>query len=521
MIDARTDAIGETLVARVAIIGAGAAGLSLARRLAAKMDGVLLVEAGNRALDGATQGLAAGRSIGIPYYDLLATRLRFYGGTTNHWAGYCRSQSPLDWEARPDLGILPWPVDGAVMQPYLSEAARIVGIRDTFFDQPGLIAGKGRPADQIIENRPGFSGTVETRTFQLAPKLRLGKDLWPELEKLAGLKQVLNLNAVEIIPGPGRDIAGIRARTTTGKEVMIKADAYVIACHGIENARLLLNSTARDPSGVGNRTGKVGLHFSEHPALVFGAIVPGPGFASVYDEEENKAVNLDVHLSLSERTMRERGVLNYYCRLLPRYSGDDVRTAMGQLAASFFQPFDPAILSDIRIALSDPGGAANELVRRVAPSMVRPRVYYLRHRFEQAPNVRSRVVLSDRKNAIGQRQADLDWQFSDLDIKTMQVGTESVIREMSALGFGRVSMEPVTRAVIERNARGTHHQMSTTRMAERPEDGVVDFNARVHEHDNLYVAGSSVFPHPGDAAPTITLMAMAMRLGDHLLDRFA
>ncbi|MFQ3595790.1 MAG: FAD-dependent oxidoreductase [Sphingomonadaceae bacterium] len=521
MLDARTDQVAERLTARIAIIGAGAAGLTLAERLSRRMDGVLLVESGGMAIDGATQALAAGRSLGVRYFDLLSTRLRLYGGTTNHWTGFCRVHSPIDFEGRPELGVLPWPVRRADMEPYLRAAAELFGIDSRFDDQAAIVASRGLDPAQLIERHPDFSGAIVTRSFQLTERLKLGEVLGDTLAARPGLTQVLNLNAVEVVPGNGRRIAFVRARTTTGKEVEIRADTFVLACHGIENARKLLNSTARAPEGVGNATGNVGRHFSEHGAFVHSTMIPAAGFREVYDYDLATSRRLDVHLALPAETMRANGVLNYYCRLVPRYSEPGVHQAMDRLWKSFLEPFRPAMLADMRTVLSDLPGAVNEAFGKLRPQWQRPSFYLLRHRFEQAPNPDSRVVLSSRRNALGQREADLDWQFRDLDLRTVEVGIDTAIRELSALGFGRVAKEPLSRAVLEARVNGTHHQMGTTRMSADPKDGVVDGNGRVHEHDNLYIAGSSVFPNPGDGGPTIMLVAMAMRLADHLAGQHA
>jgi choline dehydrogenase-like flavoprotein len=518
MLDARTDKVGNRLTARVVILGAGAAGLNIARRLGAKADGILLVEAGGLNIEGKTQGLFAGRSVGIRYFDLLATRLRYYGGTSNHWSGYCRAHSPIDYMARPEIGILPWPVDHAVLKPYLTEMAGILGISADFFDDPAIIRRAGFDPAARIETMDGFSGAVETRTFQFAPRPRLGKTLRPELDSLPGLTQVLNLNAVELVQDKAGRIQWVRARTTTGKEVEIRADHYVLACHGIENARVLLSSTSQSPDGVGNRHGHVGRHFSEHATVTTSTLIPSRNFPDIYDFDRVKQRGIDVHMSLSEASMRKNGVLNNYVRFVRADAGGG-RRALRNLADSFFSPFDAEVAEDLRTVLADMPSVAGAALRKVWPESRWLTSYELRHRFEQAPNAKSRVVLSSRRNAIGQPEADLDWQINDLDVKTVTVGRDLVAREISALGLGRVQMAPITRSSIERGLSGTHHQMGTTRMAERPEDGVVDFDCRVHGVDNLYVAGSSVFPHPGDGSPTIMLMAMALRLADHLLDR--
>lgn len=520
ILDARTAAVGPRLNARIAVIGGGAAGIMLARRLAGKMDGVVLVESGGRAQEGPTQRLTAGRSIGIPYYDLMATRLRFYGGTTNHWSGYCRIAQPFDHEARPDLGILPWPISLEQLRPYLAEAGRTLAISTDFENIPAIFRQNGFDPSQMIENRKDYSGALDTRLSQIVKFRKLGPVTEASVAALPGLRRVFYLNAVDIVQA-GKRIDHIKARTLDGKQVEVRADAYVIACHGIENARLLLESTSASPNGIGNQHGNVGRHFSEHFLVPYAKLLPSEAFPPLYDETRARATGVRPQLSISPDLMKKEGTLNAFARFFAYNSAPGTREALLALRRSVLQPFSAQVMADLRAAMQDPGGALNELAGSLNEGWKQPYRYDCVLRVEQAPNPLSRVVLSNRRNALGQREADLDWQINALDLHTVNVARDTMVREISAMGMGRMQLLPLERKDIEASMEGTHHQMGTTRMAQRPQDGVVDFDGRVHQVDNLYMAGSSVFPHPGDAGPTMTLMAMALRLGDHLMDRYA
>lgn len=519
ILDARTDAVGEKLTAKVVVLGAGASGLTVARKLGAHTDGVLLIDSGARTLEGQTQALAAGRSLAIRYWDLLATRLRYYGGTTNHWTGYCRPHVALDYEARPELGILPWPVDQAEMTRWIDEAARVLRIEAPFGDQPAALKSRNLDPRGMIENRPGFSGEIETRSFQITEILKLAGHHEAEIAALAGLRRVFNLNAVDIVPN-GRRIDHVTARTTTGKQVEIRGDVYVLCCHGIENARILLSSNSASAAGVGNAHGNVGRHFSEHGAIRHSFFLPSNDFPEIYNFGVVRRRRLDVHLALSEAKMRAENVLHSYVRFVPTTSFPRTRDALLRLRQSFLKPFDAQVGSDLQTLLGNLDEVAAGAIASVRPASRADDRFALIQRFEQAPNPLSRVVLSNRRNAIGQPQADIQWQLNDLDMRTIRVGYEAVAREVSALGLGRFQLEPLDRRTIESRIEGTHHQMGTTRMSARPEDGVVDFDGRVHDLDNLYIGGSSVFPHPGDGSPTINIIALALRLAEHLGGRF-
>ena len=121
-VDARTIPAGATLETDICIIGAGAAGIALAQEFAGLDMRVSILESGGREFDAETQQLGTGRNIGTPYFPLDAARLRYFGGTTNHWGGLCRPSNAIDFESRswvPDSG---WPLTKAELQPYYERA---------------------------------------------------------------------------------------------------------------------------------------------------------------------------------------------------------------------------------------------------------------------------------------------------------------------------------------------------------------------------------------------------------------
>ena len=148
---------------------------------------------------------------------------------------------------------------------------------------------------------------------------------------------------------------------------------------------------------------------------------------------------------------------------------------------------------------------------------------------EQAPNPESRVTLSDTKDALGLNRARVDWRLSGIDKRTQRVMTQTFAAEFGRLGLGRVRLadwlltdDDDWSEALGRDGgplEGTSHHMGSTRISGDPRRGVVDQDCRVHGIDNLYIAGSSVFPASGFANPTLTIVALALRLSDHLKGR--
>jgi choline dehydrogenase-like flavoprotein len=140
-------------------------------------------------------------------------------------------------------------------------------------------------------------------------------------------------------------------------------------------------------------------------------------------------------------------------------------------------------------------------------------------RTETAPDPANRVTLSDERDELGQPRARLQWRPGSAERTTVAQTMLLVAAEFGRLGVGRIRLNEL---LLEDDARWSEnlswfgHHMGTTRMSETPRTGVVDADCRVHGLDNLYIAGSSVFPTSSYANPTLTLLALSLRLADHL-----
>lgn len=160
------------------------------------------------------------------------------------------------------------------------------------------------------------------------------------------------------------------------------------------------------------------------------------------------------------------------------------------------------------------------LASRKFPSLVvkpRNQTYAIEVHSEQTPNRDSRISLSDQKDAFGMPRVKVDWRWLPLDIDTVRNTVQALGEDLAAAGIGRVRFDPaaIEREMLRDGAVGGHH-VGTTRMAEDPAKGVVDRDCRVHGLDNLYIAGSAVFPTSGQANPTLLAIALALRLADHV-----
>jgi choline dehydrogenase-like flavoprotein len=136
---------------------------------------------------------------------------------------------------------------------------------------------------------------------------------------------------------------------------------------------------------------------------------------------------------------------------------------------------------------------------------------------EQIPNPDSRVRLRRERDALGMPLPELDWRLTDLDRAMLLKAMDHTAREVGAAGVGRMQIRIAEDGHdIMGVMSDSHHPMGTTRMHDDPRQGVVDRNCRIHGMANLYVAGASVFTNGGAACPTYNLVALAVRLADHV-----
>jgi len=513
-LNAAADELPATLQATVCIVGAGAAGITMARTLAGTGVDVLLVESGDMVMDGLTQGLFLGRQLGVPYFNLVSCRLRYFGGTTNHWGGYCRSNDPIDYEGRPELGLPQWPINQDDLAFYVTRAGDSLGLTNLHFSPRETVIESGLDAGTMVDD---ISSVLETKVIRIASRKRLGSEFKEELAAADNVRTILNLNVTHVqLNEEGTTVMHVDAKTLGGKTTRIQADRFVLCCHGIENPRLLMSSNDVQTNGIGNDNDLVGRYFMDHIHIFASRFIPSREFPRAYDFREALKYDLNANIGFKDDFLREKSLLQYYCRFNPIFVSDDTELALRNLKNNAMEPGNLSYLRDVATAMSEFTGAAKQTLKFADLLYSRPMYYELEHRLEQAPNPDSRVVLSNRLDALGNRIADLDWQINDLDVDTFQRGQVETGRELAALGWGRFEEETITRELVEKRIKGHYHQIGTTRMGNDPADSVVDRNCKVHSINNLYIGGSSVFPTAGYSGPTMVLIALAIRLAEHL-----
>ncbi|MDQ3226741.1 MAG: GMC family oxidoreductase [Chloroflexota bacterium] len=512
--DARTLESGTVLEGDLCIVGAGAAGLSMALEWVNSPLKVILLEGGGFDLEPAMQDLYRGDIIGQPYYPLEAARLHYFGGTTGHWAGFCSTYDAIDFEKRSWVPYSGWPIERKDLDPFYARAQGVLELGPYEYDAEYWM--KRDPALAPLALRPKV---VWTKMWQFSPPTRFGTKYRATIVNARNVHLYTYANVCEVEANDGLTaVRGLRVQTLGGKKYRVRARCYVLACSTIQNARLLLASNRQATTGLGNTHDLVGRYFMEHLEMPGGELVlakPQSTKMKIYALEFGRT-KARGELALSSQVQREHGLLNGTASLTPGALAEDVKSTFQfftpQLLAAFMEWEKGGRKGPLPMKAPEPPGT---LPAALSP----PRVFHLMTRQEQAPNPNSRVTLSTEKDALGMPRAKLDWQLTELDKRSIRIFYQLLGQELGRSGTGRVQIRDWLlsddRTWPSFLSGGWHH-MGTTRMHADPTQGVVDSDCRVHGLGNLYVAGAAVYPTAGSANPTLTLVALSLRLSDHL-----
>jgi len=516
------------LNADVVIIGGGAAGIAMARSLAEGRQKVIVLEAGELDYSDTCQQFAKGTTSGIPYFALDEARYRMLGGSTFRWGARTAPLKPLDYAERDWVKPSGWPIAPAELAPFYEQVYSLVDIQMPFgFDDDvwDFLATKPEKFDPALFQYNGF---------QFGKNLLFGSVYRDILKRADSIEVLLGAQVLNIATdAAGRHVDHLEVGHIGGARAKVRGRRYVLAAGGIENPRLLLLSDRVNPSGLANSSDTVGRYFMEHPTVSGGRILSDrlQHIVDIFSPGLIAGRLVEVALSLTPEEQRAERLLSAYARAAVVVDEGDATQAMRELLNNLRHRRLPYQLSwyqknkwltqRLATVMRDPFSIVSNTVRHALgqPKRFRLSSVYLELRTEQEPNPDSRVTLGQSLDAFGQRQAHLHWELTEQDKRTMRVLTQKVDGELRRLGLGHLEMAPwlaTDDLEFGPDLVGGHHHIGTTRMSADPAFGVVDANCRTHDIDNLFIAGSSVFPTAGFVNPTATLLALSLRLADHL-----
>ena len=489
-IDARTLDAATVLEPDLAIIGGGPAGISLALALADTKLNILLLESGGVNFDPQNQKLYTGAQTGRRYIALDAGRLRLLGGSTNHWGGWCRPLDAIDFERRDGMAHSGWPFPRTALDGYYPRAQKLVEAGPWLYDKAGPnMAALGAPLKL-------GDGGIYTSWFQFS-KTRdsnlptyFGHRYEDDLKRVAHIKPLLHANVTGIrLTRDAQRVDRLDVATLNGKHFTVKPRITVLACGGMENVRLLLASNDVMASGVGNQNDLVGRFFADNP-------IP-----------------------------RDVATLVSFAGPLAPYYGSNLALANGPILQATFAPTEAfrrargvtASLTTVEQPVElDETGTAAVITAAIALGVdaSNAKTYSLGCGMELLPDPERRLTLTGEKDALGLPRLKLSMRMAEADFTLYHDTLKELGRQLLSSGTGMLKIN--RRESWSENMDWGNHHLGTTRMHDDPKQGVVDADARVHGVGNLYVAGSSVFPTYSASNPTLNLIALTLRLANHL-----
>jgi choline dehydrogenase-like flavoprotein len=502
------------------IVGAGAAGITLALELEATRWRICLLEAGGSVYEAETQRLFEGEVIGEAYPPLRETRVGALGGSTTVWAGWCRPLEALDFEPRDWCDAGGWPFGLDQLRPYYARAHEICDLGAFDYDPEHWSGVLG--SERLLSGDPTFTNEIFHVQIQ-----DFGRRYRGRLERSKNIDLVLHAPVTQARLEGGA-CTGVEIRTLDGIQLAIRADRFVLAAGGVENPRLLLLSAA-EPAGVpGNAGGLVGRYFNDHayvdPATLVLREPDGLGFYRAHPvDPSGGASSVRGVLSLRREIVERDRLMNAALFFHPRYEAHQVFAtrevkAWLQLWNKVQRRGVPgAAWPYARQALRAPHRLAVAMARKLVMRHGPARRWRMRAAFETGFRYDNRVMLSDERDRLGRRGVRIEWRIPEEDIENMRRVMDRFDQAVTQAGVGHLERAfPDAPAAWRQALEAGKHHMGTTRMHVAPRLGVVDQNSRVHGTSNLFVTGSSVFPSGGYTNPTLTIVALAVRLGDHL-----
>ena len=524
LIDARTIPEGTTIHVDLCIVGGGPAGISVALPFLDSSTTVAIIESGGLDFDEAAQTQAEATSSGHNYFPMKETRIRAFGGSTMSWGGISAPLDTIDFEKRSWVPHSGWPISREDLDPYYEEAKAVSHVIDPDASSAG---SEGYFGD---ENGPTPS-TRWAEVYFSAPA-RFGRLYEQEFSKAPNVTTYLYSTALELEPNESQSaISGLRIASLDGSTFRIVADNYALSGGGIENARIMLASGNKDRGGIGNQHDLVGRFFQEHPRMYDRYALPEDS-AALASHVNGAAGTLHFsRLGLSDAAQSDEGLLNYIVNLSFGYSGQetDQFQAVRRMVNARRKPWSDSPYfqdvgggpntvrwEDVKTALKKPHRSFQSAFgAQFEPDGMRKWIE-IETNVEQIPSPDSRVTLNGDLDAFGVPTAHLHWSLSDEEERSYRRGLELIVEALDEYspGLSRGKMDypdPWPEEVF-----GCWHHIGTTRMHENASEGVVDANCQVHGIANLYIAGSSVFPTGGATSPTLTIVALGLRLAEYL-----
>ncbi len=477
-------------------MGGGPAGLTAALTLGEAGRRVVLFESGGFRSSAAAQELNDGDHEGEAYAGLAPTRHRQLGGSANVWDVPVHGKAGAKYVPLSPRDMTDWPMGWDELRPYYEEAQGLCGLGPFEYGAAYWTTDAHTPFE--------LDGTgLTSGVYQFGYAERITRELADQLHASEAISVAASTTVVDlVVEGAARRLGVVRAVDPSGRIIEVKPRVVILACGAVENARLLLLAGLTGSDG----SEWLGRCFMEHARDFSLALVPQSlelfGRAAFYDLHTSRdGFPVGGHLGLTDDALDTFALPNAAMTLIPRAR----RSRALRLAVRAPEPIGRVmgVAPDGRYGWS----------RAHSPAKLFDR-FDLVLNLEQRPQPENRIELSSRTDRFGNPLPRLRLRWTEEEQHDLE-RLRGLLREW----FRTANLGDLQTTVGRRPDLSAHHHAGTTRMTLDPQDGVVDPDGRVFGIENLYVTGASVLPTAGFANPTLTIVALARRLGRHLSKR--
>jgi choline dehydrogenase-like flavoprotein len=500
------------LSADICIIGAGAAGIILAIELVRLGRRVFLLEGGGAQIEDESQEPYRSELAGLHHKGIHTGRFRAEGGTTRRWGGQILELTTEDFEARSGVPGSGWPFHKNALLQYYERALDLEGLSKVERSDEAVWK-------QIGSNPPAFD-SLEMYFSRWCPEPDFAHLHRQVLEANNSLTVWLHANAVEPV-FEGETMCGMRCKTQTGIETVFRAQEFVFCLGAIESSRFFLQPELAQYAW--NQYGLLGKHFQDHIDCNVAIVEPidRGRFHAVFDNVFIRGFKYHPKLRLSPVEQARIETLNIACTMNFPTDSDDSLTRLKAAAKNVLRGH----LADLEIG--DLGLAFRNtplLLKQAWRYGVKHRIYnppdgqiMLRVHCEQEPLSNSSITLAESRDSLGMLRTRLNWQISEKEIDTIRKFASIAQKSLSSLA--RLTADPdlmTGNPSFIAKCDDSNHHMGGMRMGSSAADGIVDPDLLLYGTSNVYICSSAVFPTSGFSNPTHTLLALAVRLAEHL-----
>ncbi len=543
--DAKKLKNNQELRADIIIVGTGAGGMASAIEFIDSGLSVIVLEAGHESYDEVAQSVYEGDvSDNGQHGKLSGYRRRMLGGTSSVWGGRCSSFVDSDFEERSYVANSGWPIKKSDLDPFYVKAHEYcdIGVYDY------TVSGSLSTNEKIV---PDLSSEkiAQDQIWRFSLPTNFATKFKSQIEQAENITLYLNANCLHIqLDELGEEVKWLDCASTPDQKFRVKGCNYIIAAGGLETTRLLLVSNDVESAGIGGTSNKLGKYYGSHLTGNYGEVklsTKSSGVSWKYKTSKD-GVYYKQQLRVSEAEQEVKGLMNTRIILSHPGFGDPShgsgvlsgaymvkRFLKGQIPPEYSKDLASAEYKNVgrhlkNIILDSPKSMIfmfdwirrRVLSKRKLPSIAlrsKSNVYTLHYDSEQTPVAESVISLSKKKDMFGMPRLNVDWRFDEKDLDNLFQTYKTLSEELDKSGAGQMlsNDDEVKNRIKSQIGVGSHH-LGSTRMSAGKENGVVDVNCKVHTVNNLYLASPSVFCTGSFANPFLTIVALALRIANHI-----